>query len=184
MDKTSDIQRRLERVELLIGETEERADPATRSQIQEIVQGLLYYYGAGLERILDLSAKLGRPELLSAFVEDELVASLLMLHGLHPIDLETRVEQALESVRPYLQSHGGEVELVHAVEGAVRLRLHGSCHGCPSSAITMKTKIEQAIFEVAPDVASIDVEEPAKGAAVVSAGAFVPLTALTQVNGT
>ncbi|HEY4235121.1 MAG TPA: NifU family protein [Lacipirellulaceae bacterium] len=183
MEKNTDIERRLERVELLIGETEEHADPAMRRQIQEIVRGLLDYYGAGLERILDLAEQGGGSDLLQSIAKDELVSSLLMLHGLHPINLPTRVEQALDSVRPYLQSHGGEVELVDASDGAVQLRLHGSCHGCPSSAITMKTKIEQAIYEAAPDVTRVDVEEPANGATAMSTGAFVPLATLTHANG-
>ena len=92
---------------------------------------------------------------------DELVSSLLLLHGLHPADLSSRIEEALERVRPFLQSHGGNVELVRLVEGVVHLRLQGSCHGCPSSAATLKSRIEQAIFEAAPDVAGIQVEDDA-----------------------
>jgi len=87
------------------------------------------------------------------------VGSLLLLYGLHPVDLETRVRGALEKTRPYLRSHGGNVELVDVDEsGAVRLRLQGSCHGCPSSAMTLKLAIEQAIHDAAPDVTSISVE--------------------------
>jgi Fe-S cluster biogenesis protein NfuA len=61
-------------------------------------------------------------------------------------------------VKPYLHSHGGNVELLGIEEGVVRLRLHGSCHGCPSSSATLKNTIEEAIMEKAPDVAGIRVE--------------------------
>jgi len=83
----------------------------------------------------------------------------LLLYGLHPLDLESRVGQALEKVRPYLHSHGGNIELLGLTDGIVRLRLHGSCHGCPSSAQTLKQTIEEAIFEIAPDVTAIEVED-------------------------
>ena len=66
----------------------------------------------------------------------------------------TRVESALESVRPFLQGHGGDVELLELDEerGAVHLRLLGSCDGCPSSAVTLRTAVEQAIEEAAPEI--------------------------------
>ena len=79
------------------------------------------------------------PEALERLVEDELVASLLVLHGLHPKDTETRVVEALDEVRPYLGSHAGGVELLGVdPEGVVHLRLEGSCDGCPSSTMTVK----------------------------------------------
>ena len=70
-------------------------------------------------------------EVLAALAADELVANLLIVHGLHPYGVDLRVEQALESVRPYLGSHGGDVELLEVTDaGVVRLRLLGSCNGC------------------------------------------------------
>ena len=97
--------------------------------------------------------------IVDQLTRDELVASVLLLYDLHPVDLETRVRGALEKTRPYLKSHGGNVELVGIDEtGVVRLRMQGSCHGCPSSAVTLKLAIEQAIHEAAPDVSAILVE--------------------------
>jgi Fe-S cluster biogenesis protein NfuA/nitrite reductase/ring-hydroxylating ferredoxin subunit len=95
----------------------------------------------------------------------------LLLHDLHPVDLPTRVLGALENTRPYLKSHGGNVELVGIDEpGVVRLRLQGSCHGCPSSAMTLKLAIEQAIQEAAPDVTAIVVEGVQNGGHAEPAG--------------
>ena len=86
------------------------------------------------------------------------MSSLLLLYGLHPLDLEARVQQALEKVRPLLRSHGGNVELLGIADGVVRLRMLGSCHGCPSSAMTLKNAIEEAIYAAAPDATAIEVE--------------------------
>jgi Fe-S cluster biogenesis protein NfuA len=83
----------------------------------------------------------------------------LVLHGLHPLDLETRVRRALESVKPRLGLHGGDVDLVDVTpDGVVKLRLEGNCHGCPSSQITLKSSIEEAIYGAAPDVSALEVE--------------------------
>ncbi len=175
------IQRRLERVEQLISASQQCADPALRSHVEEVVQGLLEYHRAALEQILIL---LGRtaPETLSALTNDDLVASVLLLYDLHPASLPKRVEQALEEVRPFLRSHGGEVELLGIDEGIVRLEMRGSCHGCPSSMITLKTRIEQAIEQKAPDAVRIEVEGLTDGAEATPAG-FVSLDRLTSVGG-
>ena len=114
------------------------------------------------------------PELVGAFTSDELVASLLLVQGLHPDSLELRVQEALDSVRPFLGRHGGDVELAGLDEdlGAVKLRLLGSCDGCPSSAATLRGAVEVAILEKAPEVTLIVVEEPERddGAVPISLG--------------
>jgi Fe-S cluster biogenesis protein NfuA len=106
-------------------------------------------YGEGLSRIVAAGP---------VPVEDELVAHLLLLHGLHPVPLHERVIGALDEVRPYLVAHGGGVELVGVDEGVVRLRLEGACNGCPSSALTLKSAVEEAISRAAPDVERIEAE--------------------------
>ena len=94
----------------------------------ELVAAVLELYGEGLARVV---ARVPDP---AALAGDELVSHLLLLHGLHPEPVEARVRAALDEVRPYLDSHGGDVELLAIEEGVVRLRLQGSCKGCPSSA--------------------------------------------------
>jgi Fe-S cluster biogenesis protein NfuA len=125
-----------------------------------LVQIVLALHGAGLERIVGHLTAAGEAGagIHEACVQDEVVAGLLLLHGLHPLDLETRVQQALEQVKPYLRSHGGSVELVDISAGVVRLRLQGSCDGCPSSSVTMKQTIEEAIVARAPDAVAVEVE--------------------------
>lgn len=147
----------LDRIEELVQELEACSDPAAREAARRIVHELLAFHGEALGRTLELA----EGELGEAFVArlaaDPKVAPALLLHGLHPDDFGKRVEGALEKVRPYLNSHGGSVELVDIEEGRVRLRLQGSCQGCPSSAETLKSSIEEAILTAAPDAAGIEV---------------------------
>jgi Fe-S cluster biogenesis protein NfuA len=156
----NEFQARLERLDQLLAQIKQFSDPAVQANVQAVVQAILELHGIGLERILEHVTEAGDTgrEILDACADDDVVGGLLLLHDLHPLDLEARVGQALEDVRPYLRSHAGNVDLV-AVEGdVVRLRLEGSCDGCPSSAVTMRTTIEQAIYRRAPDVTAVEVE--------------------------
>lgn len=146
------------RVEGLLEQLEALPDAAARDTATEVVQALLDLYGAGLERMVDVIAERDDGTLAAAFSDDELVAHLLLVHGLHPVPVEDRVRGALEGVRPYLESHGGNVELLGVDDGVVSLRLEGSCSGCPSSSMTLKLAIEDAIFKAAPDVEEVRAE--------------------------
>jgi Fe-S cluster biogenesis protein NfuA/nitrite reductase/ring-hydroxylating ferredoxin subunit len=153
------LQERVARMETLLGEIEALEDPAARSKAAEVVGVLLDLYGEGLARMMEVVAEgEEREETFEAFAGDDLVAHLLLLHGLHPLDLETRVIGALDEVRPYLQSHGGNVELIGIESNVARLRLEGSCDGCPSSTMTLKLAIEEAIQKAAPDLEGIEAE--------------------------
>jgi Fe-S cluster biogenesis protein NfuA len=156
-----DFQAKLRRLDALLQGVERLANPSVRAQTLEVVQAILELHGAGLERILGHLAEADEAgaAAIDACARDEVASGLLLLHDLHPLDAEARVQLALEQVRPYLQSHGGNVELLGiGGDGVARLRLVGSCHGCPSSALTMKQTIEEAILGRAPDVAAIEVE--------------------------
>jgi Fe-S cluster biogenesis protein NfuA len=148
------------RVQELLGSLDEIADPVAQSRVQELIGTVLELYGAGLERILGILEDAGDPALpiRNALLDDGIVASLLLIHGLYPISLEERVTQALDSMRPFLASHGGNVELVSVEEGVARLRLQGSCDGCPSSAATLEHALKEAIEEAAPDLLGLEVE--------------------------
>jgi Fe-S cluster biogenesis protein NfuA/nitrite reductase/ring-hydroxylating ferredoxin subunit len=142
------------RVQQLSAEAESLQDPRARACAEELAAAVVQLYGEGLVRIFatlddDLRARLAA---------DGVVASLMLIHGLYPVDLETRVQAALDSVRPYMDSHGGNVELLGIEDGIARLRLEGSCSGCGASQATMETAIERALEETAPDLLGIDVE--------------------------
>src|ERR687896_1888398 len=130
------LQERVARMETLLGEIEALDDPSAKAKAAEMVGVLLDLYGEGMARMMEVVAQGEESErTFEAFAGDELVSHLLLLHGLHPLDVETRVIKALEEVRPYLQSHGGNVELMGIERGVARVRMQGSCDGCPSSAM-------------------------------------------------
>lgn len=168
-----EVQERVARVESLLERLESLQDTAARDAALATVEALVDMYGEGLARIVEHVGSTGDPSLATAFAGDELVSHLLMMHGLHPEDVETRVQRALDSVRPYLKSHGGNVELISVERGVARLRLEGSCRGCPSSAATLRLTVEDAVRAAAPEIERIDadgVEPPAPAPALVSLG--------------
>src|SRR6476660_7011571 len=155
------FERELSRIEELINALNAAPDTTVSGKSRELARALLDLHGAGLERVFELihgNASSGQT-LIDQLAQDELISNLLVLHGLHPLDLETRVRNALESVKPRLGLHGGSVELIGVTpEGGIKLRLEGNCHGCPSSRITLKSSIEEAIYAAAPDVTGLEVE--------------------------
>ncbi|MDQ2807243.1 MAG: NifU family protein [Chloroflexota bacterium] len=171
------IQEQIGRIESLVQAIDGWTDPAARAGAAELLQATLTFHGAGLERMLDLAWESGPAgqALIDQLAGDPLVSRLLLLHDLHPLDLAARVTQALEKVRPYLASHGGNVELLSIEGSTVQLRLQGSCHGCPSSAMTLKLAIEEALQEYAPDMTDLVVEGVVEAPPPPING-FVPLT--------
>ena len=131
-----------------------------RERTEQLAAELTDLYGAALERIVSITAE-SAPELVGQFAADDLVASLMLVHGLHPHGVERRIEDALDSVRPYLGSHGGDVTLLEVVDSqdgpVVRLQFAGSCKSCPSSAVTLEFAVEDAVRAAAPEITSIEV---------------------------
>lgn len=175
MPETRNVRQSGERMEQALTELEQCADPRTLNLAEELLRLVSELYGAGLERVLEIAGA-HAPDLVRELADDELVASLLLAHGLHPDSIEARVEAALASVRPFLGRHGGDVELLALDDelGAVKLRLLGSCDGCPSSAATLQGAVEVAILEKAPEVTRIVVEESEPAARTDDDGA-VPI---------
>ncbi|OBG22903.1 hypothetical protein A5765_19265 [Mycolicibacterium celeriflavum] len=129
---------------------------AARERAVQLVGEVTDLYGAGLERMLRMAVS-ADPQLAERFATDDLVASLLLVHGLHPHDVERRIEDALDRVRPYLGSHGGDVTLLEVVDDVARLQFAGSCKSCPSSAVTLELTVEDAVRAAAPEIASLEV---------------------------
>ena len=143
------------------------AGPVAQQRGEDLVALVSNLYGAGLERLLEVLANAGRLDAvaLDALAADELVSGLLLVHGLHPLDVTTRVAAALDSVRPYLGSHGGDVELLGIDEaGVVTLRFLGTCDSCPSSTVTLQLAVEGAIQAAAPEITAIEIETAARSA--------------------
>jgi Fe-S cluster biogenesis protein NfuA/nitrite reductase/ring-hydroxylating ferredoxin subunit/phenylpyruvate tautomerase PptA (4-oxalocrotonate tautomerase family) len=162
------------RVQELTGRLEDLEDAACRNLAEELTSAVVQMYGAGLERIVELIEDEETRDRLAA---DELVAGLLMIHDLYPVPLEERVVQALDTVRPYMESHGGNVELLGIEDGVAKLRLEGSCKSCRASSSTLELAVRQALQEMAPDLLGMDVE------GVVEEEGEVSGIALPMVNG-
>ncbi len=131
-----------------------------RERAEQLVREVTDLYGAGLERMLRI-ATAADPDLADRVAADDLVASLLLVHDLHPHDVERRVSDALDTVRPYLGSHGGDVSLIEVAGNpdnlVVRLQFSGSCKSCPSSAVTLELAVEDAVRAAAPEIETIEV---------------------------
>jgi Fe-S cluster biogenesis protein NfuA len=160
MSEENAFQRLSQRIEGLIARIEAAPDTSVRADALELTRSLMELHGVALDRLMEIVARSGDSgyALMDDFAGDDLAAGLLLLYGLHPHDLETRVMKALDETRPYLRSHGGDVELLGVTDGTVRLRLAGSCRSCSSSTVTLKLAIERAIYDAAPDVTEIITE--------------------------
>jgi Fe-S cluster biogenesis protein NfuA/nitrite reductase/ring-hydroxylating ferredoxin subunit len=177
-DDAPDLRATGERIEALL-EAASTGGRVARERAEELVRLVVDLYGAGLERLLEIVHEAGRldDDLLDRLAGDDLVASLLAVHGLHPHDVATRVVWALDGVRPYLGSHGGDVEFLGITDdGVVRLRMVGSCDGCPSSLVTLTLAVETAIQAAAPEVRGIEVEEASTADA--AGASVIPVSAL------
>ena len=148
------------RIEALLDDLAATGDNRVAEAAEELVAAVVGLYGEGLSRVIDaLAATSDGPALLRGLAADDLVGNLLLLHGLHPDDAATRIQQALDRVRPYLGAHAGDVRYLGIdADGIAHLRLEGNCDGCSGSAATVRTAVERAVLEAAPEVRAIDVE--------------------------
>lgn len=150
MDDSS-FRQRIERVEELIAAVQEHGNPVVRASAVEMVRLLLDLHRKGLAKIIERIDAHGPASraLMADLVADDVVSRLLLLHGLHPVDLTARLRQALDHVRPLLVRHGATCEILDATAAAVRLRVCGSDAG-------VRRLLEEAILEAAPDVLHLD----------------------------
>jgi Fe-S cluster biogenesis protein NfuA/nitrite reductase/ring-hydroxylating ferredoxin subunit len=148
------------RIQQLLEQIEALPTPSTRELIHEFMEATLAFYGQGLARILQVASESGPggQNVYQQMINDKVVRGLLLIHDLHPADLETRLREALDHVRPYLQSHGGNVELISLTSQRASLRLQGTCKSCASSAVTLELAIRHAIEEACPDLAGFEVD--------------------------
>ena len=173
-DLPADGQELLERVERLTAAIDSAADPFVRGMVDDLVGSIIELYGEGLTRIVRELAERADEQLLLRLAGDGVVGSLMLIHDLYPVPLEARVEEALASVRPYMESHGGDVQLLALEDGVAHLKLIGHCHGCPASAATLELAIKEALDEAAPDLLGLEVEGVAEARPIGKPLAIVP----------
>ena len=169
MSDAQDFQQRVRRIGALVEEIETIADPAARSATRQLMQIGMEFHGAALDRALEILAGGGEPGM--AFLEqlgrDPMVSSLLALYGLHPENAETRVRKAVDRLAPQLRRDGATIELLALDESEVRIKVTPGAHACGSTTNSLRTLVEDAVYEAAPDIASLTVEgldgKPATG---------------------
>lgn len=182
MPNEKDFQLKVQRISGLVGDLEKIVDPESRASAKALVQLLLEMHAVGLERTLEIVAQNGESgsRVIQDLGRDPLVSSLLVLYNLHPVEVETRITQAIEKVQPRVRKGGGELELLGIVGGVVRLNLQVTGHACGSTKTTLKQIVEDALYEAAPDMAGLVIEGLEYEAG--SAG-FVPLGKLNAAIG-
>jgi Fe-S cluster biogenesis protein NfuA len=171
-----DFQKRIQRISGLVNELDAIVDPAARSAAKQLMQLLMELHGTALERMLELtfaSGELGK-RLIDELGQDSLVSSLLVLYGLHPEDLETRVARAVERLKPSLRKQGAELEIISMNNSVIRLKAAVNGHACGSTTQALKATVEEGIYEAAPDASEIVIE----GLEEKAASTFVPLDRL------
>lgn len=176
MVNDKDFRERVQQMATLAADLENISDDKIRASAKELVHLLMELHGTGLERIMETVFAAGEPgiTMIDKLASEPLVSSLLVLHGLHPDDFETRVTSAMEGLRLRLRKQDVEVELLEVSEAAVRVRVAPSAHACGSTTSTLRTSVEEAIYEAAPEVGALVIE----GLEEKSASGFVSLDTL------
>lgn len=160
MSDEKEFQNQLHRVGELVHELDAMADPSSRAAAKQLVQVLMDLHGSGLERMLGIVFQSGDhgARIIDELALDPMVSSLLILYGLHPDHLQTRVERKLEQIRSKLFKQGAEAALISVNGGDIRMRVTLNGHTCGSTVRTVQTAVEEAIYEAAPDLTSLVIE--------------------------
>lgn len=150
------------RIEQLLEQLQSSASGRVWSQVEELVRALTDLYGAGLVRTVELAAQRAPagagPELLDELAGDELVASLLLLHDIHPESLSVRAGQAIDQIAPDVLASSGQLRLVGVDSGIVRVAVSVSATGCGSDPSGLAESVREALANALPDAANIAVD--------------------------
>jgi len=171
-----EFQEQIRQLGKLVAQFDDLPDSAAKSASRELVQLLMDVHGRGLERAMEIVFDAGdsAPVIIDKLGQDPIVGNLLLLYSLHPDELETRVNKAIERMRPRLRKLSCTIELEHLHESSVRVRLTTSGHSCGSSAGDIRSIVEDGMYEFAPDVTSLELD----GLKETALAGFVPLESL------
>lgn len=147
-----------------VGEGVERmeqiADERTRTEVFALLDGIDAVHRHALGRLMERLTELGGAGLAAQIAQDPMVQTLLEMYDLAAVDEREQVETALGNVYPYIESHGGRLELLAVEEGSVRVRLSGACGDCPGSSGTLTRVVEAALREGYPGFRALVAEQP------------------------
>jgi hypothetical protein len=161
------LQQRMQRIGDLVSQLDSRE--AARSR--ELLESVMDLHGEALDRVIQRLRQAGEAgqAVIESLAADPVVSSVLLLYGLHPLDLETRVRGAVEKIGPTLRSYGVYAELASIDEGKVRIRFRGV--DSAFTARVVKSALEEELYAAAPDAVSLIV----LGLEKFAAPDFVPL---------
>ena len=183
MTEDKEFQKKIQRIGELVSELENIADAELRTRAKALVQLLLDLHSAGIERMIEIVAKNGDTgqQTIDHLGSDPLVSSLMVLYGLHPLDFESRVAQAVEKISPRVRKGGGELHLISSEGGVVRVHVQVTSHACGSTGKTIEKMVEDALYEAAPDIDELIIDGLDGGA---GSSGFVPVGTLGGVIAT
>ena len=160
LELPAEFQRLLDWLGTGLERMEEIEDEKTREEVFALLEGIDVLHRQTLGRLLELVGALGGQQVVERVSQDPVVRTLLEMYDLPEADERTQVERALENVYPYFRSHGGKLEVLGVENGRVRVRLSGSCEGCPGMATTLQRVVEEALREGFPSFRELVAEEP------------------------
>lgn len=154
MEETK-LRERMQRIADLVRRLDSLSDPGVRLQVRELLQSVLDLHGEAFGRMLERLHGAGETgdALIDDLANDPVVLSVLVLHGLHPLDFESRVRMAFERAEAALRGQGAIAELTGTRGGEVRIRIRGVNDAHTAGAV--KSLLEDELYAIAPDAASV-----------------------------
>lgn len=160
-ENEQEFREKVRKIGQLVANLDEVKDSEGRIAARELVRLVMAMHGAAVEKMMEIiHARGAGAEIIDKLGRDRVVGSLLALHGLHPDDVETRVMRALEEAGTNLRKQEVEVQVLEATESGVRIRITMGDHACGSTEAAVRTAIEEAVYEAAPEVTSLVIENP------------------------
>lgn len=147
-------------LDTLVQAFEELPFPEVREMAFDMLRAVDTLHREALQRLVAFLHAHGQGEILDHAAEDPIIRTLLLLYDLVPSEERTQAEAALDLVRPYIQSHGGVIDVLQVEDGVVHVRLSGACQGCAGSAMTLKRGVETALQQGFPGFKRMEVHEP------------------------
>ena len=177
--ETQSLRASSEQLDALLRELDDHADPSVRSRVRDVVGLLMELHAASLQRALELAgdAALGSPALVTRLADDAIVGPLLVVHGLHPHDPETRASRALERLRPRIAASGCRASIASMDEGRITIRVDGLPRLAQPAAGELTALVETTIAEAAPEMTAVTIEG---GEAASAAAPAPPLIQITR----
>lgn len=160
LEPEDELQAAADLTDQLIQEFEEHPDEEVREKVFQLLNAVDRLHRPGLRGLMQLLESKNLWGIIETARTDPAIRTLLELYDLMPQTEEQQVQKALDRVRPYVHSHGGEIDVLGVTDGVVWVRLKGSCHGCSGSAVTLKRGVEEALRQGFPGFKGLEVEEP------------------------